>query len=100
MRNDKKGVGRYHAPELGVVEGDGSEDSPKLLCGRVDAPRNVPIAGKESLGDVALVNTQVAPATESVTESTVAGPQGSNGRPVGPDKGDKIVGESTEGPKR
>ena len=99
MRNDKKGVGRYHAPELGVVKGDGSEDSPKLLCGRLDAPRDVPIAEEESLGDVAAINTQVAPATESVTESTVAGPKGSNGRPVSPDKGGNIVGESTEGPE-
>ena len=99
MRNDKKGFGRYHVPELGVVEGDGSEDSPKLLCGRPDAPRDVPIAGKEGLGDVALVNTQVAPATESVAESAIAGPQGSNGRPMSPDKGGKIVGESTEGPE-
>ena len=99
MRNDKKGVGRYHAPELGVVEGDGSEDSPKLLCGRLDAPRDVPIAGKEGLRDVALVNTQVAPATESVAESAIAGPQSSNGRPMSPDKGGKIVGESTEGPE-
>ena len=89
MRDDEEGVGRYH----------GSEDSPKLLCGRVDAPRNVPIAGKESLGDVALVNTQVAPATESVAESAIAGPQGSNGRPMSPDKGGKIVGESTKGPE-
>ena len=58
------------------------------------------MAKKKSLGDVAVINTQVAPTTECVTESTVAGPQGSNGRPVGPDKGDKVVGESTEGPKR
>ena len=58
------------------------------------------MAKKESLGDVAVSNTQVAPATESVTKSTIAGPQGSNGRPVSPDKGGKIVGESTEGPKR
>ena len=99
MRNDEKGVGRYHAPELGVMEGDGSEDSPKLLCGRVDAPRNVPIAGKESLGDVALVNTQVASATKSVAESAIAGPEGGNGRPMSPDNGGKIVGEPTEGPE-
>ena len=100
VRNDEEGIGRYHALELGVMESDGSEDSPKLLRSRVDAPRDVPMAKKEGLGDVAVINTQIAPATECVTESTVAGPQGSNGRPVGPDKGDKVVGESTEGPKR
>ena len=58
------------------------------------------MAKKESLGDVAVINTGIAPGAECITESTVAGPQGSDGGPVGPDKGDKIVGESTEGPKR
>ena len=31
VRNDEEGIGRYHALELGVMESDGSEDSPKLL---------------------------------------------------------------------
>ena len=31
MRNDEEGIGSYHALELGGMESDGSEDSPKLL---------------------------------------------------------------------
>ena len=99
MRDYQKCVDRYHVPQARVMTGDRSEDSPKLLSGRVEAPRDVPIAGKEGLRDVALVNTQVASATKRVAESAIAGPQGSNGRPMSPDKGGKIVGESTEGPK-
>ncbi len=31
VRDDKQGFARYHAPEIRVIESDGSEDSPKLL---------------------------------------------------------------------
>ena len=31
VRDDKQGFAGYHAPEVGVMEGDGSEDGPKLL---------------------------------------------------------------------
>ena len=79
MRSDKKGVGRYHAPQPRVMEGDGSEDSPKLLSGRVDAPRDVPVARKEDIRDITLANTQIATAAKSVAESSIGSPEGSNG---------------------
>ena len=100
VRNDEEGIGRHHALELRVIEIDRSEDSPKLLSGRMDAPRNVPVGKKEVLGDVTNVDTEITPGAECITKSTVAGPQGSDWGPVGPDKGDKIVGESAESPKR
>ena len=33
VRDDKKGFAGYHAPEVRVMEGDGSENGPKLLSG-------------------------------------------------------------------
>jgi hypothetical protein len=81
------------------MESDGSEDSPKLLSGRLDAPRDVPVARKEDIRDVALANTQIASAAKSVAESSIASPEGSNGRPMSSDDGSKIVGEPPEGPK-
>ena len=100
VRNDEEGIGRHHALELGVMESDGGEDSPKLLRSRVDAPRNVPVGEKEVLGDVTDVNTEIAPGAECITKSTVAGTQGSDWSPVGPNKRDKVLGESAESPKR
>ena len=100
VRNDEEGIGRHHALELGVVEMDRSEDCPEILSGRMDAPRNVPVGKKEVLGDVTDVDTEITPGAECITKSTVAGTQGGDWSPVGPNKRDKILSESAEGPER
>ena len=99
VRNDKEGFAGYHAPEIRVMEGDGSEDSPKLLSGRLDAPRDIPVARKVDIRDVALADPQVASAAESITKSSIASPEGSEGRPMNSDDGSEIMGESPKGPK-
>jgi hypothetical protein len=79
VRNYQKGVDRYHAPQARVMTGDRSEDSPKLLSGRVEAPRDVPIAGKEDIRDITLADTEIATAAKSVADSSTGSPKGSNG---------------------
>jgi hypothetical protein len=100
VRNDEESIGRYHALELGAVEIDRSKDCPEILSGRVDAPRNVPVGKKEVLGDVTDVDTEITPGTECITKSTVAGTQSGDWSPVGPNKRDKVLSESAEGPER
>ena len=82
------------------MESDGSENSPKLLSGRLDAPRDIPVARNVDIRDVALVDPQVASAAESITKSSIASPEGSEGRPMNSDDGSEIIGESPKGPTR
>ena len=82
------------------MEGDGSEDGPKLLSGRLDAPRDIPVARKVDVRDDALADTKVASATEGVTESSIASPEGSEGRPMGSNNRAEIMGKPSKGPKR
>ena len=100
VRYDKEGFAGYHAPEIRVMEIDGSKDSPELLSGRLDAPRDIPIARKVDIRDVTLADPQVASAAESITKSSIASPEGSEGRPKNSDDGSEIIGESPKGPKR
>jgi hypothetical protein len=100
MRDDEKGFASNHAPEIRVMKIDGSKDSPELLSGRLDAPRDIPIARKVDIRDVTLADPQVASAAESITKSSIASPEGSEGRPMNSDDGSEIIGESPKGPKR
>ena len=79
MRDYKKSVDRYHVPETRVMTGDRSEDNPKLLSGRVETPRDVPIDGEEDIRDITLANTEIATAAESVADSSTGSSKGSNG---------------------
>ena len=80
------------------MEGDGSENGPKLLSGRLDASRDIPVARKVDVRD-ALADAKVASATEGVTESSIASPEGSEGRPMSSNNGTKIMSKATKGPE-
>ena len=81
------------------MEGNGSENVPKLLSSRLNASRNIPVARKVDVRDDALADTKVASATEGVTESSVAGPEGSKGRPMSSNNGTKIMSKPSKGPE-
>ena len=98
MRDDEQGFASYHAPEIRVMEIDGSKDSPKLLSGRLDAPRDIPVARKVDIRDVALADPQVASAAESITKSSIASPEGSEGRPMDSNNRAEIMGKPSKGP--
>ena len=61
------------------MTGNRGEDDPKLLIGRVETPRDVPIDGEEGIGGIALANTEITTAAESVADSSTGSSKGSNG---------------------
>ncbi len=81
------------------MEGDGSENGPKLLSGRLDASKDIPVARKVDVRDVALADTKVASAAESVTKSSIASPEGSEGRPMSSKNRPGIMSKPSKGPK-
>ena len=99
VRNDKEGFAGYHAPEIRVMEGDGGENGPKLLSGRLDASRDIPVARKVDVRDDALADTKVASATEGVTKSSIASPEDSEGRPMSSNNRTEIMSKPSKGPK-
>ena len=82
------------------MEGNGSENRPKLMSSRLDASRDIPVARKVDVRDDALADTKVASATEGVTKSSIASPEGSEGRPMDSNNRAEILGKPSKGPNR
>ena len=99
VRDDKEGFARYHAPEIRVMKGNGSENGPKFLSSRLDASRNIPVAREVGVRDYALADTKVASTTEGVTKSSIAGPEGSKRRPMSFNNRAKIMSKPSKGPE-
>ena len=55
---------------------------------------------KVSVRDGAIADVEIASAAEGITESSIAGPEGGKGRPMGPNDRAKIVGQPSKGPER
>jgi len=79
VRDYKKSVDGYHDPKTRVMTGNRGKDGPKLLIGRVETQRDVPIDREEGIGDIALANTEITTATEGVADSSTGSSKGSNG---------------------
>jgi hypothetical protein len=79
VRGYKKSVDRYHDPQTRVMTGNRGEDNPKLLIGRVETPRDVPIDGEEGISGIALANTEITTAAEGVADSSTGSSKGSDG---------------------
>ena len=67
---------------------------------RLDAARNIPLSEEVSVRDGRIADTDITSTAEGVPQGSIAGPEGSKGRPVGPNNRAKVMGQSSKGPKR
>jgi hypothetical protein len=100
VRDSKESLTRYHASEIGVMESDRVSNAGKLVGSSLDAARNIPLSEEISVRDGEIADTDITSTAEGVPQGSIAGPEGSKGRPVGPNNGAKVVCQSSEGPKR
>ena len=100
VRDNKESLTRYHASEIGVMESDRVSNAGKLVGSSLDAARNIPLSEEISVRDGEIADTDITSTAEGVPQGSIAGPEGSKGRPVGPNNGAKVICQSSEGPKR
>ena len=99
VRADKKGFAGYHASEVRVMKSNRVNDAGKLVGSCLDAARNVPLSEEVSVRDGRIADIDIASTAEGVPQGSIAGPEGSKGRPVGPNNRAEIMGQSSKGPK-
>ena len=100
VRDNKESLTRYHASEIGVMKSDRVNNAGKLVGSCLDAARNVPLSEEVSVRDGRIADIDIASTAEGVPQGSIAGPEGSKGRPVGPNNRAEIMGQSSKGPKR
>ena len=100
VRDNKESLTRYHASEIGVMKSDRVNNAGKLVGSCLDAARNIPLSEEVSVRDGRIADIDIASTAEGVPQGSIAGPEGSKGRPVGPNNGAKVMGQSSKDPKR